>query len=257
MTQRPLDIESTANPRARAWASLSKRSVRDETGTFLIEGARETERALGSLTVAEVIWCPEYGAAPESGEIPHITSVSVRVFDKISRRQHPDGVVAVAVAPDMSLVSFDPSEPAVVLVGDAMEKPGNIGAMLRTCDAFGAGFIGSSLGTDLVNPNVIRAAQGSIFATPLASVERAAAIEWAIEHTRIVVAHPEGAVSLWDQDLKGPTTIVVGSEHAGVGPQWLEVGSPVLIPMTGTADSLNASVSAGVFLAEVARQRSG
>jgi TrmH family RNA methyltransferase len=257
MTGQPLDIESTANPRARAWASLSKRSVRDETGTFLIEGARETERALGSLTVREVIWCPEYGAAPESGEIQAITSVSTRVFDKISRRQNPDGVAAVGVTPDMSLATFVPSDPALVLVGDAMEKPGNIGAMLRTCDAFGAGFIGSSLGTDLVNPNVIRTAQGSVFATPLASAGRAGAIEWAIEHTRIVVAHPEGATSLWDQDLTGPTTIVIGSEHAGVDPQWLEVGTPVLIPMTGVADSLNASVTAGVFLSEAARQRSG
>jgi TrmH family RNA methyltransferase len=257
MTGRPPDIESTANPRARAWAALSKRSVRDETGRFLIEGVRETERALGSLTIDEFIWCPEYGAAPESGKIPSITSVSVRVFDKISRRQNPDGVAAVAVAPDMSLASFAPSDPALVLVGDAMEKPGNIGAMLRTCDAFGAGFIGSSLGTDLVNPNVIRAAQGSIFATPLASIGRATAIEWAIEHTRVVVAHPDGALPLWDQDLMVPTTIVIGSEHAGVDDQWLEIGTPVLVPMTGVADSLNASVTAGVFLAEAARQRSG
>lgn len=256
MTGRPPDIESTANPRARVWASLSKRSVRDETGMFLIEGVRETERAFGSITIDELIWCPEYGGAPDAHGIQP-TTVSVRVFDKISRRQNPDGVAAVAVAPDVSLTSFTPSGTPLVLVGDGIEKPGNIGAMLRSCDAFGAAFIGSSLATDLVNPNVIRAAQGSIFTTPLASVARAAAIEWAVLHTRILVAHLDGATSLWEQDLNGPTTIVIGSEHAGVDPQWREVGTPVLIPMTGVADSLNASVSAGVFLAEAARQRSG
>jgi TrmH family RNA methyltransferase len=256
MTGQPPDIESTVNPRAKAWASLSKRSVRDETGTFLIEGTRETERALESLTIKEVIWCPEYGAEPDAGE-GQLTTVSTRVFDKISRRQNPDGVAAVGVTPHMTLTSFAPTGTALVLVGDAIEKPGNIGAMLRSCDAFGAAFIGSALGTDLVNPNVIRAAQGSIFTTPLASAARAAAIEWAIEHTRILVAHPEGAVSLWGQDLTGPTTIVIGSEHAGVDGQWLEVGAPTFIPTAGVADSLNASVSAGVFLAEAARQRSG
>jgi TrmH family RNA methyltransferase len=108
-----------------------------------------------------------------------------------------------------------------------------------------------------VNPNVVRAAQGSIFATPLASVERTAAVEWAKARTRIVAAHPIGAASLWDEDLTGPTTIVIGSEHDGVDPLWLEVGTSVAIPTVGLADSLNASVSAGIFLAEAARQRSG
>jgi TrmH family RNA methyltransferase len=237
------------------WASLSKRSVRDAEGRFLIEGSRETERAIGNLTLDEVIWCPDYGAVPEVGRMP-ITTVSIRVFDKISRRQNPDGVAAVAVTPDVSLAGFNPSGPALVLVADAIEKPGNIGAILRSCDAFGAAFVGSSLETDIVNPNVVRAAQGSLFATNLACITRSAAIEWAIEHSRIFVAHPYGAESLWDQNLTGSTAIVVGSEHSGVDSQWLDVGTPVVIPMTGVADSLNASVSAGVFLAEAARQRS-
>ncbi len=256
MTGRPLDIESASNPRVKAWASLAKRSERERTGTFLVEGARETERAAGHLVIDELIWCPEYGRAPGSADV-RVTTVSVRAFDKISRRQNPDGVAAVAQTPDLSLTSFTPSEPALILVADAIEKPGNIGAMLRSCDAFGAGFIGSSLGTDLVNPNTIRAAQGSLFTTPLASITRAEAIEWCVDHTTVLVAHPEGATSLWERDLTGPTTIVIGSEHAGVDPLWLDAGEPTLIPMAGVADSLNASVSAGVFLGEAARQRSG
>jgi TrmH family RNA methyltransferase len=211
---------------------------------------------MSSLTVTGLIWCPDYGAAPPVGDVA-LTTVSRRVFDKLTRRQHPDGVAAVAKTPDLSLASFEPGSPALVVIADGMEKPGNIGAVIRTCDSFGAGFVGSSLGTDLVNPNVIRAAQGSIFATPLASVERAAAVEWATARTTIIAAHPIGAASLWDEDLTGPTTIVIGSEHAGVDPLWLEVGTSVVIPMVGVADSLNASVSAGIFLAEAARQRTG
>jgi TrmH family RNA methyltransferase len=256
MTGRSLDIESTTNPRVKAWVSLSNRAGRNSNRAFLIEGARETERALGRVRVREIIWCPEYGAQPEAGHV-QFTIVSKRVFDKISRRQNPDGVAAVAETPDMSLASFTQSEPSLVLVADAIEKPGNLGAMLRSCDAFGAGLIGSSLGTDLVNPNVIRSAQGSFFTTPIASVSRGECVEWAIENTRIIVAHPTADISLWEQDMRGPTSIVIGSEHAGVDPQWLEVGVPTFIPMGGVADSLNASVSAGVFLSEAARQRSG
>jgi len=250
------DIESTTNPRVKTWVGLAKRAERDRTSTFLVEGRREAERAMSSLTVTEFIWCPDYGAAPQSGDVT-LTTVSQRVFDKLTRRQHPDGVSAVARTPDLSLTSFKPNSPELIVIADGMEKPGNIGAVLRTCDAFGASFVGSSLGTDLVNPNVIRAAQGSIFATPLASVERTVAVQWATARTRIISAHPIGAASIWDEDLTGPTTIVIGSEHAGVDALWLEVGTSVVIPMVGVADSLNASVSAGIFLAEAARQRSG
>lgn len=255
MTGRSPDIESTTNPRVKAWASLSNRSGRASDRAFLIEGTRETERAFGRISLREIIWCPEYGVQPEVGSVG-FTIVSKRVFDKISRRQNPDGVAAVAETPDMSLASFTQSNPALVLVADAVEKPGNLGAMLRSCDAFGAGLVGSSLGTDLVNPNVIRSAQGSFFTTPIASVPRGEAVEWAMEHTRIIVAHPSADSSLWEQDMRGSTSIVIGSEHAGVDTQWLEVGVPTSIPMGGVADSLNASVSAGVFLGEAARQRS-
>jgi len=255
MTSRRFDIESTSNERVKAWVSLGKRSERERTGTFLIEGRRETQRAIHHLTIGEVIWCPEYGGLPDSiGR--HPISVSRRVFDKISRRQNPDGIAAVAQTPDMSLSSFAPRSPALVLVGDGVEKPGNIGAMLRSCDAFGAAFIGSDLGTDLVNPNVVRAAQGSLYTTPIASASRDDAIGWCTANTNIVVAHPGGDSSLWHRDLTGPTTIVIGAEHRGVDERWLQAGAATVIPTTGVADSLNASVSAGVFLSEAARQRS-
>lgn len=222
-----------------------------------MEGARETERAGMHLDIEELIWCPEYARNDPSTSGAQVTTVSAKVFDKLSHRQNPDGIAAIARTPEMSLRSFAPTGTALVLIADAIEKPGNIGAMLRSCDAFGAAFIGSALGTDLVNPNVIRAAQGSLFATELASLSLAETIGWCAEKTTIIVAHPDGGTRLWDRDMTGPTSIVIGSEHAGIDPAWLDAGEPAHIPMSGVADSLNASVSAGVFLAEAVRQRSG
>lgn len=254
MSEQPPDIESTANQRAKAWAALSSRSQRDRTGTFLIEGRRETLRALDHLTIDELIWCPELDERPIVADIS-ATRVSSRVFEKLSHRQNPDGIAAVARTPDLSFENFQPVSPALILVADGMEKPGNIGAMLRTCDAFGAAFIGSALATDIVNPNVVRSAQGSLFTVPIATAPRADAIEWCSRNTTVVVAYPGADTSLWETDLVGPTAIVVGAEHTGVDSQWLEMGRPTSVPMAGVADSLNASVSAGVFLGEATRQR--
>jgi TrmH family RNA methyltransferase len=206
-----LDLESIANPRVQAWANLSKRSERDRTHLFLIEGARESLRAMDFVDVVEVIVCPAYTS--DDIDLPTATTVSERVFDKISRRQHPDGVALIARKPDHGLTRFDPASPALVLVGDAIEKPGNIGAILRTCDSFGAAFIGSSLRTDMGNPNVVRAAQGSLFSPPIAVADRSEAIAWSVANTQVIVAHPdEGGRSLWDVDLTLPTSIVIGAE---------------------------------------------
>ena len=250
-----LDLESTTNPRVKAWASLAKRSERDRTGTFMVEGARETRRAMDHLDIVEIIVCPDY--ASDDVFLPTATAVSKRVFDKISRRQHPDGVALIARRPDHRLESFSPTDPVLVLVGDAIEKPGNIGAMLRTCDSFGAGFIGSSLRTDMANPNVVRAAQGSLFSSPIAVADRAESIAWCTANSQVIVADPaKGGGSLWDVDLTQPTSIVIGAEHEGVDLLWLEAGAHVSLPISGAADSLNSSVTAAVFLAEALRQRS-
>lgn len=253
--QQPYDIESTANDRARGWFALAKRSERERTSQFIIEGVREVQRASAVVDVAEIIVCPDY--EPDFASTSRPTTVSRRVFDKLSNRRHPDGVACVALTPDHGLDSFSPPDPALVLVADGIEKPGNIGAILRTCDALGAAFLGSGLGTDLVNPNVVRSAQGSLFAFPTASVARDQAVAWCSANTAIVTAHPDaGADVLWSLDLTTPTSVVIGAEHSGVDEQWLRAGRPIVVPMGGTADSLNASVTAALFLGEAARQRS-
>ena len=163
----------------------------------------------------------------------------------------------VAEVPDLGLASFDPPRPRLVLVADGIEKPGNLGGMVRTAEALGASLIASSPGTDLVNPNVVRAAQGSLFHAPIASTDRDGARWWCGLHTEVVVAAPDADRTIWDADMTGDISVVVGSEHAGVGEGWLEVGTTVSVPMVGVADSLNASVTAAMVLAEAVRQRSG
>jgi TrmH family RNA methyltransferase len=248
-----IEIASTTNHRVKAWFTLQKRSVRNATGLFLIEGRRESDRAIPHVDRLELIWCEDYAdeAAPRGA-----TTVSTAVFDKISRRQHPDGVAVIARIPDLSFDQFRVDSPALVLVADGIEKPGNIGAILRTCDALGAAFVGSSLATDLVNPNVVRAAQGSLFGTPTAFVSREDAIAWCSANTQVLVTRPDDSVSLWGFDLTGPTSIVIGAEAEGVAQAWSDVGVGITIPMSGHADSMNTSVTAAIVLAEASRQRS-
>ena len=249
----PPEISSTSNARVKAWVALTKRSHRDAIGQFLVEGARESKRLSRHTRIVEMIWCEEYAGR----EAPFgATTVSAHVFDKISRRSHPDGTAVVAVTPDFGVAQFSPPEPSLVLVADGIEKPGNIGAMMRTCDALGAALLASELATDLVNPNVIRSAQGALLAIPTASVDRTSASAWCVEHTQTVVLRPHDSTSVWDIDLSGPTSIVVGAEDVGVDDQWDAVGTGVRIPMAGQSDSLNASVAAAIVLAEARRQRS-
>jgi TrmH family RNA methyltransferase len=247
------DIESPRNPRVRAWADLRSRRQRDVTGTFLVEGERETRRAALHLEIVTSII--RIDRAPT--DLPSPIIVSDRVFARISGRRHPDGIAAVVRTPDLSLERVGSDMPGIMLVADAMEKPGNIGAMIRSVDAFGAGFLGASLGTDVVNPSVVRSAQGSLLSCPIAIADTHDAIEWcARRYDQIVVAAPDGGTSVWDTDLSGDVAVVVGNEHRGIDARWLEQGRSITIPTRGTADSLNASVAAAIILAEAARQRS-
>ena len=246
------DIESPRNPKVRAWVDLRSRRWRDATGTFLVEGERETRRAAEHLEIVTSII--RIDRAPD--DLPSPVIVSDAVFARISGRQHPDGIAAVVRTPDVSLERVASDMPGMVVVGDAIEKPGNIGAMIRSVDAFGAGFVGASLGTDIVNPNVVRSAQGSLFSCPIAIASTDEAIAWCGERFEIVVAAPEGGIPLWDMDLSADVAIVVGNEHRGIDARWIEHGRPMTIPTRGTADSLNASVAAAIILAEAARQRS-
>jgi TrmH family RNA methyltransferase len=127
--------------------------------------------------------------------------------------------------------------------------------MFRTADAAGAGLLIADPNVDPFNPNVVRASQGALFSVPFAVTDANTAIGWALRRGSLFVATPDADIDLWDADLSGVATIVIGSEHGGVSAAWRESGSPVRIPMAGLADSLNASVSAAIMLFEAVRQR--
>ena len=254
------DIESPANLRIIETARLKKRRHRDATGRFLIEGTREAERAVqAGASIDEIFLCPDYAppatvslADAIAGSGVRLTTVSAVAFDKLSMRQNPDGIIAVAPTWTATAENLDRD---LVLVAEAIEKPGNLGAIFRTADATGAALLIADATVDPFNPNVVRASQGALFSVPFAVTDTGAAITWTREHGAIVIATPDAESDFWDADLSGPVSIVIGSEHAGVSDAWREAGTPVRIPMAGDADSLNASVSAAVLLYEAARQR--
>jgi TrmH family RNA methyltransferase len=255
-----VDIESPSNRRILETARLKKRRERRARGRFLVEGTREIERALeAGATIHDVYLCPDLApgdttalAERVAGSGARLVTVSAMAFEKLSVRQNPDGIVAIAAtwSPDPDGLDRD-----LVLVAEAIEKPGNLGAMLRTADATGAALLIADPTVDVFNPNVVRASQGALFSVPFAVMDAAAAVIWAGAHGPVYVATPDASTVYWDEDLSGPLSIVIGSEHAGVSAAWDGVGTPVRIPMAGAADSLNASVSAAVMLYEAVRQR--
>jgi len=257
-------ITSATNPRRKALLKLRERRRREETGTFIIEGTREVERALNSGVVVEEIFLSRElaGTATEdvadrTGDIP-VAEVSGAAFRKASYRDHPDGLLAVARQFPTALGTLQIGATPLVLVAEAIEKPGNLGTMLRTADAVGAdAVVAADPGTDPFNPNVVRASMGSLFSVPVAVGAAAAAIDWLSDRgLGIYGASPDGDVDFWDANFAAPSAVVVGSEKSGLSPPWIEAATTLVrIPMAGVGDSLNAAVSAALLLYEARRQR--
>lgn len=251
------EITSTSNPHVASLSKLKTRRGRKDASRFLIEGARELGRAVeGGRAIDEIVFCPDIASAAAAGvasttTVP-VTHMAAPPFNKLSIRQNPDGVIGVA--PTWSL-DLDAVDCDLVLVAEAIEKPGNLGAMLRTADATGAGVVIADPTVDLFNPNVVRASQGALFTVPVAVTDSNTARSWATGRGSVIVMAVDGGAQLWDVDLTGRVAIVIGSEHAGVAEPWIGVGTPTRIPMLGKADSLNTSVAAAVVLYEALRQR--
>ncbi len=256
-------IESPANSRIKALVRLRKRSERDKTGTFIIEGERELEAALESREVIELFVSEElltgHGkrvVAEASAAGLSITTVAPPVLAKVAYRGNPSGFIAVARQWEMPLSAI-PVSNALILVVESIEKPGNLGGMLRSAEAAGASVIVASPTTDLFNSNVVRAAMGALFRVPLAVASTEDTLAW-LKQGRVAVfaTSPTATKVLWDVDLTRPCALVIGGESDGLSEAWLEQPG-VSIPMPGRADSLNASVSAAVVLFEAVRQRRG
>jgi TrmH family RNA methyltransferase len=256
-----------SNPRIRTAAGLRTRRARDETGLTLIDGARESRRALAAgVHVVEAFLCDPLLAGPDAravldaldrADIP-VRRTTERGFASIAFGDRAEGIVLVArVAPARLADLVLPAAPLLVVVV-GVEKPGNLGAILRTADAVGAdGVIAASPRTDLFNPNVIRASAGTVFSVPTAAAPSTEVALFLRERgIQIMATHMEADRSYTEAPLSGAIAIVLGAEDRGLGADWSGRGiETIRVPMHGIADSLNVSATAAIVLYEARRQR--
>lgn len=259
-------ITSTHNPKIKALLQLAKPSARRETGLFLVEGVRETERALkAGYVLSEIYREPEL--FPEAQWLEwqrvypvnsNVFQVSRSVFNRLAYREDMGGVLAVFQQGVHGLDRLRSFENGLFLVLESVEKPGNLGALLRTADAAGLdGVILCDIRTDLYNPNVIRSSLGCVFHVPVAIAGTEDVIHFLkARQVRIMTTSLQAAL-LYDQvDYRRSTAIVMGTEDQGVSRSWMDASDqPIIIPMRGIADSLNVSVSAAIVVYEACRQR--
>jgi TrmH family RNA methyltransferase len=266
MSGRDETISSAKNPRIRAAAALRDRRTRDETGLTLLDGSRELARALaGGAHLVEVFVDADRldGEGSEAVALAAargatIVPVTPAALDRLAFGGRSEGLVATVRIPDLDLARLDlPADPLVVVI-EGVEKPGNLGAVLRSADGAGAdAVIASDPRTDLFNPNAIRASLGAIFAVPVAAATGAAVRAMlAARGIAVITARVDAETSYTDVDLRGPVAIVLGSEADGLTDGWSGPGTvAVRLPMLGVADSLNVSIAAAVLLYEARRQR--
>jgi RNA methyltransferase, TrmH family len=260
-------LASPSNPRIKSVARLRDRRERESTGLTLVDGAREVRRALDSgIDVVEAFVCEPLLAGEDArvaldllGDrgIP-ITTTTEPAFTKIAFGDRAEGLLVVIRAPTRGLDDLAlPQEPLLVVV-EGVEKPGNLGAILRSADGAGAdALIAASPRTDLANPNVIRASAGTFFSVPTAVAPTPEVIDWLIARgIRAIAARVDAKQPYTDADLTGSMAIILGSEAEGLTDAWRAADAQsVRLPMHGVADSLNVSVAAAVLVYEARRQR--
>jgi RNA methyltransferase, TrmH family len=266
-------IESASNPRIKEAARLRERRERDATGLTIVDGGREALRAMEAGAVVEsafacrpIITTTEARRVWEKltqdvgpfGAPIDVVEVGERAFAKLAYGDRSDGIVLVVRQPRRTLadLQLDGESPLVVVTED-VEKPGNVGAILRSADAVGADAVIASGGTDLFNPNVIRASVGTVFSVPVAAAPANEVVDWlSARGLRVVAARVDATRRHIDADLRGPLAIVLGSEAEGLSEAWRRAAvEAVRLPMEGIADSLNVSAAAAVLLYEAWRQR--
>ena len=260
-------IESPQNPRVKAAVKLRKRKVRTETGQTLVEGFREIRRAAESgWNFDELYFCPAlYLDSGADALVSKLRKSAVPVFQcseaafrKMSYRDTPDGLMALSPLVGKSLAELDLPENPLVLIAENLEKPGNLGTILRTADAAGVdAVVVCGSGTDINNPNTIRASIGTLFFMPVAEATTSETLQWLEERgMQSVAALPDAALEYTEADLRGGTAIVVGAEDEGLSEEWSKRATlRVSIPMVGKNDSLNVSTAAAILLYEALRQR--
>jgi TrmH family RNA methyltransferase len=255
-----MDIISLQNPRIKHVVKLREdKRQRQRDGLILVEGWDEIGLALASgLQPHTLFTAPELASRQINGISSEILTVNRAVFEKISYRENPDGWLALFPAPQASLSDLKLSDNPLVIVTESIEKPGNLGAILRTADAADVdALLVCDPRVDLYNPNVIRASRGAIFSVACIEISNQDALDYLRGHKmKILSATPRADTLYTDVDLKRPLAIVVGTEDNGLTDFWLKFADVnVKIPMLGKVNSLNVSIATALITYEALRQR--
>jgi TrmH family RNA methyltransferase len=264
-----MKITSVQNPRVKAAVRLRDRKERDEQGRIIIDGVREMSRALGSgVDVVELFYAPELCREQEHERLleraeqagVELLAVTPQVMEKLAFGDRVEGVVAVARRPQRTLADLKITSDSLVAIVEGVEKPGNLGAIVRTADAIGmAALIVADGRMDLYNPNAIRASLGAVFAVPVCSASTESVLAWLRQNAfRLIAARVDGSMEYTQADFRGPVAIALGSEAYGLSQPWrADDILGVRLPMVGSVDSLNLSATAAVLFYEALRQRRG
>jgi RNA methyltransferase, TrmH family len=256
-----MDITSLQNPRVKHIVKLrDDKRQRREDGLMLVEGYDEIQLALSAGHQPQMlISSPDLAARQIEGVAAEHITVNRAVFEKISYRDHPDGWLAVFPIPETSLDHLKLSDAPLVIVAESIEKPGNLGAILRTADAAHVdAVLVCDPRVDVWNPNVVRASRGALFSVPTVESDSTSAFEWLkSQRIRILAATPAAETIYSDVNLREPIAITVGTEDEGLTDFWISNAAvKIKIPMMGKVNSLNVSVSTALILYEAIRQRS-
>ena len=251
-------ISSTHNPKIKHLLQLQqKSSLRREEGHFVVEEQREMQHCIEAGLQIETIFCCD-GVNTPPVLADEIFIVSPTVYERIAYRGTTEGVIAIVKSHTLTLNDLKLNENPLIVVLERVEKPGNLGAILRSADAAGAdAVIVCDPLTDLYNPNLIRSSIGAIFSVPCVACSSSECIKFLQSHgISILTAQLQDSNLYYDTDMRHATAIVMGTESTGLTTQWRTVAdNHIRIPMLGRLDSLNVSVSAAILLFEAVRQR--
>lgn len=257
-------ITSVQNPFIKSLVLLQEKAkARKQTGTFLIEGQREISLAQkGGYEIKTILFLPEFISESQIAKFSNnqidIIEISKEVYQKLAYRDTTEGVLAIAKTKSLQLSDLKLSKNPLILVAEAPEKPGNIGALLRTADAANLdAVIIANPKSDLYNPNIVRSSVGCLFTNQIATGTTTEIIDFLKERNiNFYCATLQNSTSYHTQDYTTPTALVVGTEATGLTEEWRNQATQnIIIPMQGEIDSMNVSVAAAILIFEAKRQR--
>jgi TrmH family RNA methyltransferase len=257
-------ITSAQNPYIKSLIQLQEKAkARKQSGTFLIEGLREIELAIkGNYEIETILFLPDLVSEQQITKLTNnqinLIEISIEVYQKLAYRDTTEGIIAVAKIKSSQLSDLKLPKNPLIVVMESIEKPGNIGAVLRTCDAakIDAVIIANSK-SDLYNPNTVRSSVGCLFTNQIAMASTEEAIAFLLKNNiNFYSATLQNSTFYHTQDYTQPTAIVVGTEATGLSQPWREKATQnIIIPMQGEIDSMNVSVAAAILIFEAKRQR--